>query len=302
MDASPECQSIALRPGQTLVAEVVRRDAQDPAQPRFNHFHPQAEIVWFRQARGTLRLGGTAVALGPGMLVWLPPMAPHDFEVEAGPRDWVLIQFAPARLDRAALGLGLSLPDSAALLLPDGQSTARLNLLGEWLSQVAGEPARAEMAHRLLDLILSIVAAASPIEGQSVPGGASISRLAPAIRLIQSDPARPLAMAEAARACSLTPAYFSRLFKARMRMGFADYLQGHRLNLAAEIIASTDLPIAQVAYRVGIASPAHLSRSFAARFGMSPRDYRHRARRHAAGPAPAQAQASFSPAPRKPEA
>lgn len=300
MDVSPECQSIALRPGQSLLAEVVRRGPADPAQPRFNHFHPQAEIVWFRQARGTLRLGGSQVALRPGMLVWLPPMAPHDFEVAAGARDWVLIQFAPSRLDSLALSLNPSLPDSAALLVPDDERAARLNLLCEWLAQVGGEPAQAETAHRLLDLILTIVAGANPIEAQGDPAGASIRRLAPAIRLVQSDPARPLGVAEAARACNLTPAYFSRLFKARMRMGFSDYLQGHRLNLAAEIIAASDLPIAQVAYRVGIASPAHLSRRFAARFGMSPRDYRHRANRHA--PASAQPQASFSPEPRKPEA
>lgn len=298
MDISPECQSIALNPGQTLLAEVVRRGPEDPAQPRFNHFHPQAEIVWFRKANGSLRLGGTEIALFPGMLVWLPPMAPHDFEVEAGARDWVLIQFAQARLDSLALSLGLTLPDSAALLLPDAECASRLDLLADWLAEVCGDPARVEMAHHLLDLILSIVAGASPIEAPSDATGASIRRLAPVIRLIQSDPAGILGVAQAARACNLTPAYFSRLFKARMRMGFAEYLQGHRLNLAAEIIASTDLPIAQVAYRVGIASPAHLSRSFAARFGMSPRDYRQRARHQAK--AQSQAQASFSPKLRKP--
>ncbi len=289
MDASPECQAIALRPGQTVLAEVVRRGWGDPGQPRFNHFHPQAEIVWFRQARGSLRLAGQEVALGPGMLIWLPPMAPHDFEVEAGPRDWVLIQFAPARLGT------LPLPDGAALLRPDPDQTLRLNALADWLAEVAPDPTQAETAHRLLDLILAITAKAGPLEENPDAGAAFIRRLAPAIRLIQSDPARPLGVAEAARACNLTPSYFSRLFKARMRMGFADYLQGHRLNLAAEIIASTDLPIAQVAYRVGIASPAHLSRSFAARFGMSPREYRRRAG------GPAQGQASFSPGARKPE-
>ena len=297
MDPSPECQSIALRPGQTVLAEVVRRGWGDPGQPRFNHFHPQAEIVWFRQARGSLRLAGQEVALGPGMLIWLPPMAPHDFEVEAGPRDWVLIQFAPARLEALALALNLALPDGVALLMPDPDQTLRLNALADWLAQVAADPAQAETAHRLLDLILAIAAKARPLEDNPDAATAFIRRLAPAIRLIQSDPARPLSVAEAARACNLTPSYFSRLFKARMRMGFGDYVQGHRLNLAAEIIASTDLPIAQVAYRVGIASPAHLSRRFAARFGMSPRDYRRRA---VAG-GPAQGQASFSPGARKPE-
>ena len=291
MDVSPECQSIALRPGQSVLAEVVRRGPGDPAQPRFNHFHPQAEIVWFRQARGSLRLAGQETPLGPGMLVWLPPMAPHDFEVEAGPRNWVLIQFAPARQEAFTLALNRSLPESAALLVPDPAQAARLDALTEWLAVLSGDPAQAETAHRLLDLILVIASEARPLLSQPDPASAPVLRLAPAIRLLQSDPARPLGLAEAARACNLTPAYFSRLFKAHMRMGFAEYLQGHRLNLAAQLIASTDLPIAQVAYRVGIASPAHLSRSFADRFGMTPSHYRHRARRHA----PAQQRASFSP-------
>lgn len=278
MNPFPECQSLVLRPGQTVLAEVVRRGAEDPVRPRFNHFHPQAEIVWFRQARGTLRLGGTEIALGAGMLVWLPPMAPHDFEVEAGARDWVLIQFTPARLDKLALSMTLTLPDSAALLVPEAEGAARLNLLAEWLAEVCSVPSRVETAHRLLDLILTIAAQASPIMAAADPACGPILRLAPAIRLIQADAARPLGVTEAARACNMTPAYFSRVFKARMRMGFAEYLLDHRLNLAAELLASTDLPVGHVSYRVGIASPSHLSRSFATRFGTTPREYRLRAR------------------------
>jgi AraC-like DNA-binding protein len=279
MDPSPECQSIVLNPGQTVLAEIVRRGPGDPPQPRFNHFHPQGEIVWFAKVKGTLRIGPHETALRPGMLVYLPPMVPHDFEIEACDREWALILFSPGSLDRYALALKTTLPGTAAIFFPSERVARRLNALCEWLAEICAEPSEFAAVQRVLDLILLSVSQTERILATAgdVAAEASIGRLAPAIQLVQADPAGPIRVGVAARACNLTPDYFSRLFRACMQMSFADYVQGHRLNLAAQLVASTDLPIAQIAYRVGIASPAHLTRSFAARFGMTPSAYRRRA-------------------------
>jgi AraC-like DNA-binding protein len=47
-----------------------------------------------------------------------------------------------------------------------------------------------------------------------------------------------------------------------------------RLLGAAELLQSTDWPIADVAAAVGYADPAHFTRSFKRRFGLTPTEYR----------------------------
>lgn len=54
-----------------------------------------------------------------------------------------------------------------------------------------------------------------------------------------------------------------------------------RLARAREELAGSDRPVATIAYRWGFSDTSHFSRSFKARYGLSPRDYRR-----AAGPGP----------------
>jgi transcriptional regulator GlxA family with amidase domain len=160
-------------------------------------------------------------------------------------------------------------------------------MLFDWL--VAASSQKVDVAsenwtqEHLLDLILAEIAQqGQPVAPNPLPvlrRRDQLSRLARAIDLVHDDPARPLAMTDAAAACHLSPAYFSRLFKARMGQTFADYLQTHRLNVAAHLVGSSDLAIAEIAWRAGFGSPAHLSSRFAAKFGLSPTQYRAAARR-----------------------
>ena len=84
----------------------------------------------------------------------------------------------------------------------------------------------------------------------------------------------PLTLTEVARHAALSPCYFSDRFAAAMGMGFADYVRLLRLNAAANLLASTALPVSQIAYFTGFRSPAYFSDCFKARFGRSPRAYR----------------------------
>jgi AraC-like DNA-binding protein len=59
--------------------------------------------------------------------------------------------------------------------------------------------------------------------------------------------------------------------------GMQKYAMGVRLDRARGALAELDRdePIGDIAYRFGFSDASHLSRAFRARFGMSPRDYRH---------------------------
>lgn len=60
------------------------------------------------------------------------------------------------------------------------------------------------------------------------------------------------------------------------------YLSGWRLQLAAQQLKSSDLPVKTVADRNGYGSEAAFSRAFKRRFGLAPSDWRKRQLRHGA--------------------
>lgn len=49
-----------------------------------------------------------------------------------------------------------------------------------------------------------------------------------------------------------------------------EYLRIMRLNKASELLSNTDIPIAEVSFKVGISDPLYFSKCFKARFGVSP--------------------------------
>lgn len=281
MQAAPECQVQSLGPGRTIAARLVRRTPEAPAQPRYHHFHPAAEILWFRSAAAVMHTQGLTCQTGTGDLVYLPSMTPHDFDVARGDIAFVLLLYDPAQESRLPPALQSRL-DRPLILTPGPAEAARIDMLCDWLLDVSDAAADAASgpwtATHLLDLLLTLLARhGRPVTGDPRPPMGRrdpLARLERAIALIHSDPAGALSLSEAAAACHLSPAYFARLFKARMGQTFADYLQRHRLNLAAQLVASSDLGIAEIAWRTGFGSPAHLSARFAAHFGLSPTRYR----------------------------
>ncbi len=287
MRLSPECQALSFRPGWTIAAEVFRRTAAEPPQRRYHHFHPAAELVWFRRANAMLHAYGTTCRTGGGELVYLPSMMPHDFDVERGETEFVLLLYDPAHELRLPAPLQARLGQEPLILGPDKETAARIDLLAGWLSGLGADKTidetRRWTTSHLLDLILTLLAEGGrPItsSANSTARQESLARLERAIALVHTDPARALTISDAARACNLSPTYFARLFKSRMGLTFAEYLKRHRLNLAAQMVASSDLGMAEIAWRTGFGSPAHFSSRFAAHFGLAPRRYRDAARQH----------------------
>jgi AraC-like DNA-binding protein len=286
MDVSPSFELIRSQGNAFLFAELVHlpRGATERVTPV--HFHPQAELVWFRKVAGSVLLDGVTYPLRDRQAVVLPPMQVHAFRTGTDARDWVLLQFEPVLDELVRLPIktiGSTLP---LILSPDAATAARLDFLCDWLCAISRQPDRSLEAQHLLSLIL-VTLAATPSDavtpGETLP---SLSGpLQEILRRIHADPQTAPPLSQAARATRVTDAHFSRQFKARVGMGYAAYVQMHRLNVAARYLLSDPSPVSQIAYRVGFASAAHFSTAFAERFGLSPSSFRLRA---AARPSPLQ--------------
>lgn len=70
------------------------------------------------------------------------------------------------------------------------------------------------------------------------------------------------------------PVYLARAFRARFGCSITEYAQRLRVHAAADHIASSAAPLAQVALHVGCADQPHLCRVFKRDTGVSPAQYR----------------------------
>jgi AraC-like DNA-binding protein len=280
MAMRPICEPVELPPGISLIAErvIVNADASDVG--RFLHFHDVAELVLFRRISGTFMVGGQRHRIKDGSVVFVPSMRHHDFELEHGAKEWVLVQFDPYLVETlGGRAPRLSAPFCAS---PDHVVRSRLNLLADWLIDAAGasDPKLERIAELLL---LAIGEAPEPDDSEADTETAHVERLLPALELLRAAPAEPITLETAATACHVSPAYFSRRFGQLFGMTFTEYARTYRLRLAARRLANSGSSISEIAYGVGFSSPAHFTARFRERFGMTPREYRASARLRSAG-------------------
>lgn len=72
----------------------------------------------------------------------------------------------------------------------------------------------------------------------------------------------------------LSPYHFHRITRAFMGEPIGAYIVRVRLEAAARLIRYTDIPVSEIAYRVGYDVPASLSKAFKQQYGISPTEYR----------------------------
>ncbi len=86
--------------------------------------------------------------------------------------------------------------------------------------------------------------------------------------------AEAIKVADMARAAGLSPAHFSRSFRAAFGETPHQYLLTRRLERAAALLRSTDRTVTDICFLVGLGSVGSFTTSFQRMFGMTPTAYR----------------------------
>ncbi|WP_157219805.1 helix-turn-helix domain-containing protein [Flavisphingomonas formosensis] len=92
-------------------------------------------------------------------------------------------------------------------------------------------------------------------------------------------------VSDVARLCGFSTHYFGRLFLRSTGQTVGQYLANWRMRRAEMLLAETDLPLKEIAYRLGYANPANFSTAFRVATRMTPRSYRATRREAVAGTA-----------------
>jgi transcriptional regulator GlxA family with amidase domain len=97
------------------------------------------------------------------------------------------------------------------------------------------------------------------------------------LKVIQSMESHlPHSVRELAQQVHLSPDHLQRLFKQETGVHISGLLCARRLDLAAELLMTTDMEIKQIAYFVGYGHHSSFVRAFQRRFGQPPKRYRKR--------------------------
>jgi AraC family transcriptional regulator, regulatory protein of adaptative response / methylphosphotriester-DNA alkyltransferase methyltransferase len=85
---------------------------------------------------------------------------------------------------------------------------------------------------------------------------------------------RPVRIEEIARRVATSPRHLQRVFADVGGIGFRSHLSGVRMSRAADLLATTDIPVKQIARRVGYRDASQFSKAFKRVHGVSPSELR----------------------------
>ena len=113
-----------------------------------------------------------------------------------------------------------------------------------------------------------------PASGPRSRGGLPPKMLRRVRDYIEAHLEEKISIESLADAFGLSMFHFARAFKQSEGVTPHDYLIRRRVKRAMELLASTDLPLSEIAVTVGFSDQSHCARRFREIVGVCPRDYR----------------------------
>lgn len=106
----------------------------------------------------------------------------------------------------------------------------------------------------------------------------STDRLKPVLEYIESHYAAAITLDDLAAVAGMNPKYFCRVFRSLTHHSPVDYLNFYRIEQAANLLDSTDLPVTEVGSRCGFFESSYFTKVFKKYKGTTPVAYRRNLR------------------------
>lgn len=156
-------------------------------------------------------------------------------------------------------------------------------LLDQLVHELTTERAGADFAaDQLAQLMFVQVLRAYLADADALPAGRlralADERIAPALRLMHADPARPWQLGELARAAAMSRTTFAERFRTVAGVPPLTYLLDWRMSLARRALRDGETSVSDLAQKVGYTSESAFSNAFKRTTGIAPRRYRDAAR------------------------
>lgn len=212
----------------------------------------------------------------PGDLSYFPGGTEFHIACDA-PHHYAIVSMTPERLasitadicDDGPAALGVSVP----IRTPNALHLTRL--LHNVVITADGEG----WGPLYLESLLTLIAAEAIRQARRAPTPVVRSSLSPAVLrrvldYVEEHLAEELSLESLGSVAGLSPYHFARCFRQDTGKPPCRYVMERRLERAGSLLATTKLPIADVAARCGFPNPTHFSTVFRKVLGVTPMQYR----------------------------
>lgn len=237
------------------------------------HCHDYIELEILTSGRLYQEINGVGLLCEPGACWCLDNRDLHCFRlIEPVKIHNICIDVLAAPSAVAELIGKLKLPLTGRL---DSETLKQANALFESLSAASAEdmPFAKEKCTAYLLLLLAVLAENSAVLSEK-PEIAGYNYVSEAIDYMHKNYSDPISLDRVAREVSLSPKYFSKLFKRVSGHSFVSYLNYLRIEKAKELLLGTTLTVTYIALECGFDSFPTFSRQFKSICGCTPSAFR----------------------------
>ncbi len=245
---------------------------------------------------GVILKGGTDIwyddftaCLEPGDVWMVAVWEPHGWRVRVPGTEQIVVAFLPELIDEGALRnadwsslFALRPADRPGVGDPSTREAA-LRIGAELRAEISNRHSGWETAVRLdlMRLLFTVGRRAlhsTTARDRGRRGSHSFARITPALELVHARPVSRVTLGEAAGACGLSPAHFSRIFQGTTGLSFGRFQLRAHLTYAAHLLLTSELKVDAIAAEAGFVDGSHLHRSFVNQYGTTPGQYRRQSR------------------------
>jgi AraC-like DNA-binding protein len=224
----------------------------------------------------TMRFDKRSIKVSAGDLTISPAGGSTAYDLPAAGKH-LCVHFLPASGRGSRATTAIELPVHLILGHRRDYVTERLGELGRLVDRGRVDPVcTAAASAMLLELLLWLdLSQRTPHPRITSDAERAVSAAA---EFVEARLGVPIAVTQIARSVGLSQNYLARLFRQRFGMTIPHYILVRRLEVARHLLAATDLPVKEIAARVGLCDLQHFNKQFRRMGGASPRAYRARIR------------------------
>ena len=232
-----------------------------PSDNPFSHSHNCTELIFVREGNGVCRSGETQIPYRKGQLIIYQPGVLHaDIPGIDG------LQFCIGIQGSIAESIHPGVLDCPAEILQI------INMLHDKLNEPATPERSLDMDMIAGFLAMQIKNALKQSNEQLACGENDVCEIAK--RELDANIDKNYNLDQLASKVFVSKSYLRKLFKEKYGVPPLIYLLQRKLDFAEELLRITDLPVKEIASRIGIDNPYYFSTLFTRKKGVSPSNYR----------------------------
>ncbi|WP_219638437.1 AraC family transcriptional regulator [Cohnella sp. CFH 77786] len=232
---------------------------------------PHYQWLQIVSGEGELICGERRVTAKAGQGVCLYPRIPHRYAPIKSPWEIYWVSFDGGLAGQLLGQAGIAETGVYGTAEPELALSHLRNLLAA--ARSAPPTSAIEFSKILYAFLLDLQ---TIVHGQPVKTGVHRSRLDPVLRLIEERLHRPIGIAELAGAIGTSPQHLCTLFRKTLGMRPMAYVNLERIKRSKELMfRHPDLPIRDVAARVGMDNPSYFGAVFKKLEGRTPEQFKH---------------------------